>query len=274
MSFWTDVRAESRRLRTSSDAAQCIYTKVATSGVNMLSIIKPSFFIGQLSTLAYDYISYVDKFLDVEDRDWGEYLKFVLYIREITKKLSRNITQLESPLNQLIKDVEEIFEGDQLEEDFDDEPEPEEVDEPENIDDALSLEPVEDKNEYKEISTDRDELNKDYENLKEELRVKIRPAEVPDRITLELAKEVAEVFLECVQLLKEIRRLEECPEGDLSSLITILIDIRFGLCREMKNHLMEDIQVEDTFTFKPGLLTWTTHFLENFSEKINQEWST
>ena len=75
MSFWIELRSRVKERTTSGDIAMRVYQKIATSGVNMLHIVKPSFYIGQISVLTYDYMGYVEKFLSAEDRDWGEYLK-------------------------------------------------------------------------------------------------------------------------------------------------------------------------------------------------------
>jgi hypothetical protein len=283
MSFWKEKRIDVRHANTSSDTTTLVYRKIAETGVNVLGVMKPSFYTGQIHTLSNDYMSYVEKFLASEDRDWGEYLKFMLYIREIAKKLLRNIEILQLPLNQLIRALEEIYEGESFlsdEDELEEYPEPEELEEPENYGEYLDTdenrEIHEDKNENTDgqflASISREDFAVDYEHFLDELRFKLRQAEVPLKIEEELAKEIADVYLECVQFSRELVRLENMPEGDLATLMSILVDVQYGITQEMKKHLMEDIVVEDRFSFKPGLLTWTAHFLSHFSEKVNEEW--
>lgn len=300
MSYWNDLRKEVGNKSIASNITRSVYKQVAASGVNMLGIIKPAFYIGHISSLTYEYISYVEKFLQAEECDWGEYLQFALYLREISKKFLTNIENLRWPLNELIRSVEEIFEGERYssDEEYEEELEPERIEEPGNIEEFLSGEDEEIEAEDEEPPVDdskltREELTADYRALKEKLLTKIRQMEDPERgmeefsrkITdvfasrfrssnvciEELSRKIADVYLECVQLNRELERLQRCPEGDLSTLLSILVDIQFGLCTEMKRHLMEDVIVDESFNFKPGLLTWSSLFLANFSEKINRE---
>ena len=278
MSFWNDLRNDLAERKTASDFTMEVYKKIASSRVNMIAIIKPSFYIGQLSLLSLDFMGYVEKFLNADEGDWGEYLKFILYIRESTKRLLFNVQNLQSPLTELIRMLEEIYEGekDTSDDGYEDEPEPEDVEKPENVDIDEMLNEEEDKKESpeeetKEVPVSREDMAEDYEALKEELRVKIRQAEVPDRVVNLLSKEIADVYQECVQMQKELSRLAKSPDGDLSTLLSILVDINYGLCYEMKRHLLEDVIVEDRFKFDPGLITWTAHFLADFSDKINEE---
>lgn len=277
MSFWNDVRKKLKQKTTASDITNEVYKKLASSGVNMLALIKPSFYIGQMSVLTMDFMGYVEKFLAADEGDWGEYLKFILYIRESSKRLLFNTQNLHAPLDNLIRMLEEVLEGEKFsgEDEYEEEPEPEALEEPENVDIEDILEEKKDTSEeVEDISVNREEMFSDYEALKEELRVKLRQADVPEKVYRELANEIADVYQECIQLAKEVYRLSNFPEGDISTLLSILVDIQYGLCYEMKKHLLEDVIVEERFQFNPGLLTWTAFFLAKFSEKINQELKT
>jgi hypothetical protein len=243
----------------------------------MLAIIKPSFYIGQLSVLTEEYMSYVERFLDSEDRDWGGYVKFVIYIREISSKLLDEINKLQDPLNKLIHLLEEIYEGEQsnLNDEYDEDLEPEIIEEPDNLEKVLDeSEEIEESEQAENIVNDasREDMVEDYEELNEELRVKLRQADIPMLVEKELAKVIDDMYLECIQLAKELIRLNRMPDGDIITLMSILVDIQYGMCHEMKRYLMEDIFIEDIFSFEPGILTWTARFLANFSDKINQEW--
>lgn len=275
MTFWNDVRNQLRERTTASDITMEVYRKLTVKGLNMLGVIKPSFYMGQLSTLSLDFIGYVEKFLSAEEGDWGEFLKFILYIRESSKRLLFNIQNLQGPLENLIHLLEELYEGEKSGDDeYDEDPEPEEIEKPDNvnIDDIMSdKDDQETSYDSEEIKIGREEMFSDYEELKEELRVKIRQADVPEKILNLLTNEIADVYQECIQLSKEMYRLSKYPEGDISTLLSILVDINYGLCCEMKKHLLEDVVIEDTFHFDPGLLTCTALFLSSFSDKFNEE---
>lgn len=275
MTFWQDLRKQVGERTTSADITMSLYKKMATSGVNMLGIIKPSFYMGQLSVLSFDYIGYVEKFLASEEGDWGEYLKCILYIREIAKRLLVNIQNAQGPLDLLVRQMEELREGENAptEEEMEEEPEPEVLEKPDEKDLENILEGKEKEPEsLMEPDISRDDLAQDYENLREELRVKIRNTGTPERVVEELSREIADVYQEAVQFSRELSRLSRCPDGDLHSLMSILVDIQFGLGHEMKKHLFEDILVAEQFEFCPGLLTWSSHLLESISEKVNREW--
>lgn len=278
MSFWNEMREELKSRRTASDVTMEVYQRIAASRVNMIAVIKPSFYIGQLSLLSLDFMGYVEKFLNAEESDWGEFLKFILYIRESTKRLLFNVQNLQGPLTELIRMLEEIYEGERNspDEDYEDDLDRDPVEKPENMDLDDMLREEDDGKEIEDIepsfaAVSREEMVEDYEAFMEELRVKIRQSEVPDRVVNELSREIADVYQECVQLRKEIYRMMKVPGGDISTLLSILVDINYGLCYEMKRHLLEDVVVEDRFKFDPGLLTWTAHFLSDFSDKINDE---
>jgi hypothetical protein len=279
MSYWDDTKNRLEELNTSCDIAMMAYKKIATSRVNMLAIIKPSFYMGQLSVLACDYMRYVDRFLASEERDWGEYVKFILYIREIAKRLVGSVQNFQGPLAQLIAAIDEIHEGERFDEedDFDEESEPEKLEEPENLDlvsDEKEDRPEDEDGDYssEELKICREEVYKEHDALKAELRVKLHQADAPPRIVEELARVISDVYLECIQLSREVDRLSRFPDGDIATLMSILIDIQYGVCIEMMKHLFEDIMVEERFHFNPGLLTWTAHFLASFSDKIDQGW--
>jgi len=280
MTFWEEVRSAVKKQPCSSDVTTSIYKKIATSGVNMLYLIKPSFYIGQLSVLTSDFMSYVEKFLASEDRDWSEYLKFFLYIREISKKLLSNIHSLESPLYQLINSLEEIFEGENTcEDEIEEEEEPEVMEDIDTVelnrflnedDDAVEDTPRE--KSLLDISFSREEMAEDYERIKKELTAKIKPAlGERSQVIEDFATELACVYQECIQLRKEILRLSDVPDGDIAMMMSILVDIQYGLCDQMKRHIQEDIMVEDRFRFDPGLLSRSAQFLAEFSDKINNE---
>jgi hypothetical protein len=102
MTFWNDVRNKLKQKTTACDITVDVYKKIASSGVNMLGIIKPSFYLGQMSVLSLDFLGYVENFLAAEEGDWGEYLKFMLYLRESSKRLLVNVQNLNGPMNSLI----------------------------------------------------------------------------------------------------------------------------------------------------------------------------
>jgi hypothetical protein len=155
---------------------------------------------------------------------------------------------------------------------MDEEPEPEPIDDKYKVSIDEMAEKKESESTVEDVKVSREEMSADYEALREELRVKIRSAEVPEKVVNALSKEIADVYQECIQLAKELYRLKNCPDADVSTLLSILVDIQYGLCHEMNRHLLEDVLIEEQFQFDPGILTWTAHFLAEFSEKFNEEY--
>lgn len=294
MSFWTDYRDAVKKRTTSAVTARAVYKMVAFPGLNMLYVIKPTFYMGQLSTLTADYIAYVEKFLDTDERDWGEYLIYLLHIREISESLLYNVEKLGPSLDLLIKASEEFLEGERAEPgaEYEYEAEPE-LYEDEEIDSEKVKEILkDDDNETSEDLNDveiipeqpvsRDAMIGDFEDLKKKLTEKFKEIDIPkgmvekflgssEHVGERLAEKIALVYLEAIQYARELKRLSEYPEGDLSTLMSILIDVNYGLCDQMKNHIREDVVVDNEFSFEPGLLTWSSHLLAHFSEKINEK---
>lgn len=269
---WEEIREQVSQQKTTADLAAKIYKKISSSKVNSLAIIRPSYFIGNLSALAMDYITFVDNFLQVPERDWEGYLKYILFIKDCCRNISVNIREVSEPLEILIENMEEVFES----EEFADADASEEEEEPQAAAEKSEKEGSETPSSK---STDesgqelvRDAYTADREALEENLRVKFRDEiRIPQNIGNEFAKKMSEVYLESIQFLRSRTRLVTAPDGDVSSILSILIDLQYGLDDQMRRLLIEDFFIEDLPSYSPGINTWIAHFLSEITELINAE---
>ncbi|MCL5774399.1 MAG: hypothetical protein M1536_08525, partial [Firmicutes bacterium] len=59
MSFWEEVRAKVLEHTTSSDLTAGLYKKIASTGSNEMAMVKPTYYLGQISVLTMDYMDFV-----------------------------------------------------------------------------------------------------------------------------------------------------------------------------------------------------------------------
>jgi len=265
--FWDDLRSQVQKHTTAGDITVEIYRKLATSGANQLAIIKPAYYLGQLSIQTHDFMDMVEKILQVKEGELGAYLRLVLYLRESARNLYGSIREISSPLEDLILEFEELFEGEELEEEAElGEAEPEEG---EPV--PPSADEEDDDEEFDQEESSRDLLLEKREELEEALRVKLRDTGCSARVVEELANRLSLVYLECVQLAWDLGRFNSSHEGDIVNLLSTLIDIQYGLDFQLRQLIWEDLVLDPETTFRPGLLTWAAHFVADCMEKIGAD---
>ena len=272
---WNDIRNQVQDQVTTAELSAKLYKKIASSKINTLAIIRPSYHLSHISTLVMDYITFVDRFIEIPERQWDSYLTHILYIKDCCRSISVSIREIAEPIEILIENLEEIFESEEFAEDNGDYDE--EMEEPSEASSESSSEPEREESasddENQEIV--RETLTSDRELLEENLRVKFRnEIGISERIGKELAKKLSEVYLECIQYLRSRTRLLKSPDGDVSTILSILIDMQYGLDDQMRRLLLEDFFIEDLPSYTPGLNTWIAHFLDELTEMINSEEST
>jgi hypothetical protein len=270
---WEEIREQVTQQVTKAELSARIYKRIASTRVNSLAIIRPSYYISNISELVMDYITFVDKFMHTQERDWEGYLKFILFIKDCCRNISVNIREVSEPLEILIENMEEIFES----EEFADEGSVEEEEGPP----AEETEKKEEKEEKKESAGSieieqgdlvRESFTTDREALEETLRVKFRDEiRISDAVGKAFAQKLSEVYLECIQFLRSRIRLVTAPEGDVSTILSILIDLQYGLDDQMRRLLIEDFFIEDLPSYSPGINTWIAHFLSELTELISAE---
>jgi len=273
---WNDIRNQVQEQLTTASMSAKIYRKIASSKTNSLAIIRPSYYLSHISTLVMDYITFVDRFLAIPEREWESYLTYILYIKDCCRNISVSIREIAEPLEILIENLEEIFESEEFAEETDDMEEEEPSRPPESESAPGEVEP-EDSVPADDESHEfvRDTYTADRDALEENLRVKLRnEIGISERIGRELAKKLSEAYLECIQYLRSQKRLLKSPDGDVSSILSILIDMQYGLEDQMRRLLLEDFFIEDLPSYTPGLNTWIAHFLDELTEMINSEEST
>lgn len=259
MTYWQEVKQKVIENVSSNDLSETVYRKLATTKTNSFKIVKPSFYIGQLSVETMDFIDIVEKLLRVYEKDWTGLLKGILYLREISKAIHKNIVEASDPLDDMLLEMEDLYGVDEFDDDD------EETEEPEMAEEASI------QTEVDVDSSDNtcDILAQDRQKLEEDLRVLFRTTGCTDIIVDKLAEAISKVYLECIQFTRELTRLSDAPDGDLATILSILIDIQFCLDIQLRYLLYPDIFVEDDLKFKLGLQTWTAHFLSEITEKIN-----
>jgi len=273
---WEDIRKKVTARATVAMLSEKIYKKICSTRINSLAIIRPSYYISHISEQMMDYITFVDRFLLIPEREWESYLRLILHIKDCCRSISISILEITEPLEILIENMEEAFESEEFAEDTDDMSEEEE--EPS----VPSPEPMEkvapgEGGEGSSLSEESHELvreayTQDKDQLDETIRVKLRDEiGISDRITKELARKLSDVYLECIHYLKSMLRLENAPDGDVSSILSILIDMQYGLDDQLRRLLMEDFFIEDLPSYSPGLNTWVAHFLDELTEILNSE---
>ncbi|MCL5036060.1 MAG: hypothetical protein M1269_02980 [Chloroflexi bacterium] len=281
MAFWEDLRTRVLEHITASDIAFSIKKKLATTEVSEIAFVKPAYYLGQLSVLTMDFIDYTEKLLDTADGDKPTMLELLLYVRECAKSLALNVKTVSDPLEIAIQMIEEIYEGEELadeESGVESEPGPmvappegsieEDEDlEGEEPDDEDTLQPEEDE---EEDSRENFELQRS--NLEEKLIKKLETVDCSKNITEELASSISNIYLECVQHAKDLARLAESIDGDLPGILSVLVDIQYGLDFQLRGLLLEDVEVEEEITFVPGMLTWSSLFLNELTENIIEEY--
>ena len=273
---WEDITMKVSAQATAAMLSEKIYKKVSSTKINSLAIIRPSYYISHISEQMMDYITFVDRFLIIPEREWESYLRLMLHIKDCCRSISMSILQMTEPLEILIENLEEAFESEEFAEDTDDmaEEEEEEPAAPLSEEEKTSLKTVAETHHLKEESHElvREAYTSDKEVLEENLRVKLRDEiGISDRIAKELAKKLSDVYLECVHYLKSLIRLENAPDDDVSSILSILIDMQYGLDDQLRRLLMEDFFIEDLPSYSPGLNTWIAHFLDELTEILNSE---
>lgn len=265
--FWDEIRRQVKESGTAGDVTVNVYRKLATGGANQLAVIKPAYFLGQLTGQTRDFIGLVEKFLALKEGELDTHLRLVLYMRESARGIYHSVRDIASPLEDLIIEFEELFEGE--EDDLDlEEAEPEEMDEPAPL-------PEEVEGEEETGSADLDDTREAFmgkcEELGEALRVKLRDTGAAPRVCEELASRISLVYLECVQFSWDLERLISGPEGDVANLLSVLIDLQFGLDLQLRQLIWEDILLDGETPFKLGLLTWISHFVSDLLERIEVE---
>ena len=278
-SFWQEIRSKVVSHTTSADVADKVYKKLASTHVQGPALIRPAFLLGQLSVLTMDYISHVEHFLQGDAKDWSGMLRTVCFMRECAHGTRRYILEAGEPLERVITMLEEILEGEEVDlledEDLEHDIEEAEVDVHAEIDgrpptddddqDLTSLEAI-------DSNIEREAMADERNALEESLRSKLRAAEISDSVTRHLATQMAEYYLECVQLAKELARLAQAPDGDTATLVSILIDLQYGLDTQMRRVLLEEINTTDLEpTFTLGFDTWSALLISEILERGSQE---
>lgn len=256
--FWEDFRNRVLAQTTSADVANSIYQKVATTGAMGPAIVKPAYYLGHVSALTMDFIDHVERLLNTTDDNCGAMLRAITFMRECCRSIKADIGLAADPMERLITMLEDILEGEEQAalEDAD-------LDDADGDDDEV---------EEDDEGIEREALAPQRESLQEALRVKLRKGDFSDEIINELAGVISAVYLECVQFARELGRLSRAPDEDTSTIMSILMDLQYGLDAQLRGLLMEDVDISDVEpTYKLGFFTWSAHFMDELMEKLHAD---
>ena len=251
MTFWEDLRSKVLEHTTSSDIAFSIKKKLSTTQVNELALVKPCYYLGQLSVLTMDFMDYTEKLLDCPDGDKASIFETLLYVRECGKNLALNVRTLAEPLEIAIQMIDEIYEGEELTEEFyHEEAEPGPMEPPPggkiNLEEEEESGAEETENiDLAEDIASREDFLDQRNDLESTLLKKLETVDCSQNTTEELAAVIADAYLECVQLAKDMSRLAQSIDGDLPGILSVLVDIQYGLDYQLRGLLLEDIQLDE-----------------------------
>lgn len=264
--FWETYRNRVLSNNTAADTASMIYQKVASTGVMPPAITRPSYYLGHVSTLLMDFVNHVERMLNLPDDNTNGLLRSVAFLRETCRSIRHDIFQVADPLERLLTMLEDVLEGEELAA-LEDETDLDAT--PAQAAAAVDTQAVEQQDE-EEI--ERETLAPDREKLEEALRVKLRKGAFSDQVINEVAKTIGGVYLECVQFARELDRLSSCSEEDTSTVMSILMDMQYGLDSQLRALLAEDIDTSDFEpTYRLGFFVWTAHLAAELMEKIREE---
>lgn len=276
MKIFQDVLDNNLFDRSSSNCFFKIYKKFSCYHLNEFSMIKPSYYLSEILLKVLDMINLMNRFLCMTEKDYGEAFKIILCIKENAKTLNGLIDNADRPLEFLIQDLEEYFEGEEFD-DFEEENENEDIDE--SIEEELKKA---DKNHTEKYSIqvkglNRDEVNEIQYKISKKFTAKLNELEAEKWLVESFSANLSGLYVELVLLYRDILSIMELPENeDIADILSILVDIQFGLSEQVKKLLVEDIYESEEINFEPGLFTYTAHFLnqilsdfqkEKFSEK-------
>ncbi len=259
--FWEQFRNSVLAATTSADVATRIYQKVATTRVMGAAVVRPAYYVGHVSELMRDFVNHVERLLNTSEDNPAALLRSIAFLRECCRSLKSDIMQVADPLERLVRMIEDLLEKEEqaaLEDGNllkleDDASLP--LDDEEGGEEALL---------DAEMEIDRESLFSQRDALSESLRVKFRDALVSEAVVNDVADVISEVYLECVQFARELARLDVAPDEDIATVMSIVMDLQFGLDVQLRNLLMEDIDTSDLEpAYELGFFTWTAHLMKD-----------
>ena len=193
-------------------------------------------------------------------------MRSVCFLRETGRTMVEQVARAADPLERLITMVEEILEAEEFAAMDMDEEEGEADEEPQGDEEAEGDDDLE------EQDVEREEMAPEKEKLRESLRGRLREHGFSDEVTDEMAARLADVYLECVQFHKELARLRKAPDADTSSIMSILIDLQYGMDVQLRGLLVEDVNLSEAEpSFRLGLFTWSAHLLQEIVDHMRAE---
>ena len=262
MSFWEQMRRDVRERITTGDVSRELYETILSTGVTGLAVIQPTFYLGRFYILCFDYMDFVEKLLD-DSSEPDDVLRHLLYIRETASTMGRCIRNAAEPLDGMMNFLDPIYEQfyatDELEHECDGECDcgsehctchgEEEDDDDEDLDD--------------EFISEREDLSRD-------IKLKLREADVSEKVAEELSRRMAQTYSGCVTYVRELRGLHKAePVQEISSIMVSLIDVQYIMDTKLRRLLLEDVFMEESPAFTTGLMPWISHVVEELARMVS-----
>jgi len=260
--FWDAYRNRVLSGTTAADAACMIHQKVASTGVMLPAITRPAHYLGHMSTLTADFVNHVERLIETPVESSAMLLRSVAFLRETCRHMRYDITCVADPLERLLTMLEDVIEDEETveREDADIEASPETVAAAANARAAA---------EQDEEEIEREALFPNRDRLEEALRVRLRANDFSESVIVETSRAIGSVYLECVQFARELERLSNTADEDTSAVMSVLMDMQYGLDSQLRGLLMEDIDTSDFEpTYRLGFFVWTAHLVAELMEKM------
>jgi|GEM_PF-5742154 len=257
--WWQEVRGKVREKRLAPDIAYSIFDKLLTTNCHYLLAIRPAYHFGFLYNLIVDYLKLVDLIIgEVEEGDKNKLISLLLYLQSACENIMEEINKFSPHLTHLIERVFVLYnerEAEKKEKASDTEMiaerglSEEEEEEPEDFSFDMDSEKL------------REDLYEEKDKLAELLTSRFMWTNAPSEIINITANRIAEIYLEGIQFLRNLKRIINVSENDIETIMVALIDLSYGLEWKFRYLISNDIVSDEGFKFTPGILTWSSLLL-------------
>jgi hypothetical protein len=244
MSFWQELTEKVKQNKLATNITVQVLAKIKSAQIEEFIIVKPAFYFGQIYTLCLDYLHIVEDLLSAPPESKFDVVKGLLFIREAASSLLSDIKALAVPLEGLVLAVDDRYEQ------------------------KVGNTEVDESGEEEM----KDEFVAEEASLIERLHYLFETAGNSDFVVSNLSRSIAGFYRECVHFAKAISELLDAPDGDLEMLLSILLDIQYGLEWQVRFMVEEDVlnETKAEVSFSPGLLTWSSLALTELVPSLSE----
>ncbi len=204
-----------------------LLSKMRSSGVSDFVLLKPSFCFAEIQSQSLNFAQYVEILLDTNAENKEAIAKGLLYVRESAEALLASIRRVTLPLESLILNLDRRYEG-------------------RNGNDGANLE------------MEKIDVEAEAEDWETRTRALLGKVGINGVVANNLSKVMANLCQETIRFSEDLGDLLAVKDGDLEGMLSIALDIQYGLEQEMRLLIEEDLRTEEEIQFTPGLLTWSS----------------